>query len=257
MNDNELYHHGVKGMRWGVRNSKNPTVNSGAMNKLKKHTKMVEKLKKNGELNKAPKMDTDDEKYTVMSPKEVINRSKPSKAPKNAPKKDSTNKPAKDTSIKKKTKDNSTKKPSKEDKNKNDKNKNDDNQTDTNKTNEKRKPNAKEIGETRELVDKITKKGTTVFTETSNLVSRSANKERAIPSEKVKKELSEMDDRQLQQKINRIKMEREYTSLNPSEKALAKERTASVLSSIGSLVAIGGSIASVALAFRQLRARDN
>ena len=49
----ELYHHGVKGMRWGVKNGPPyPINNHGKVAEVRKHDKIVEKAIKSGEVSK-------------------------------------------------------------------------------------------------------------------------------------------------------------------------------------------------------------
>lgn len=89
------------------------------------------------------------------------------------------------------------------------------------------------------------------FNEASNLVGRTGRSGK--PSKKVKNELSKMSDQELRNRLNRIQMEQQYASLNPSRISRGAGHVSTALATIGSLAAIGGSIASMAIAIKQLK----
>lgn len=89
------------------------------------------------------------------------------------------------------------------------------------------------------------------FNEASNLAGRASRSSK--PSKKVRNELSKMSDQELRNRLNRLNMEQQYASLNPGKMARGASRVSSALATIGSLAAIGGSIASMAIAIKQLK----
>ena len=89
------------------------------------------------------------------------------------------------------------------------------------------------------------------FNEASNLAGRASRSGK--PSKKGKNELSKMSDQELRNKLNRIQMEQQYASLNPGIMSRGASRVSSVLATIGSLAAIGGSVASMAIAIKQMK----
>ena len=90
------------------------------------------------------------------------------------------------------------------------------------------------------------------FNTASDLAGRAARSGK--PSKKVRNELSKMSDQELRNRINRMQMEQQYSSLNPSKVSRGASYAAGALAVIGSLAAIGGSIASIAIATKQLKA---
>lgn len=89
------------------------------------------------------------------------------------------------------------------------------------------------------------------FREASKLADKAAKSGKL--SKKAKNELSQMSDKELRQRLNRINMEQEYASLNPSRVSRGASHASTALATIGSLAAIGGSIASMALAIKQIK----
>lgn len=96
------------------------------------------------------------------------------------------------------------------------------------------------------------KSSSSAFDEASNLMGRAARGGK--PSKKTRNELSKMSDQELRNRLNRIQMEQQYASLNPSKVSRGASHAAAALATIGSLAAIGGSIASMAIAIKQLKA---
>lgn len=97
----------------------------------------------------------------------------------------------------------------------------------------------------------IGKKSSQGFKEASNIANTIART--SGPSKKTRKAISQMSDQELRAKINRMQMEQQYSSLNPSRISRGASHAANVLSVAGSLAAIGGSIAGIALAIKQLK----
>lgn len=100
-------------------------------------------------------------------------------------------------------------------------------------------------------VSDLGKHTSNAFNEASRLTDKASS--RTKPSKKVRKELSQMDDKELRARINRINMEQEYANLNPSRISRGASHASNALATIGSLAAIGGSIASMAIAIKQLK----
>lgn len=98
---------------------------------------------------------------------------------------------------------------------------------------------------------KLGKSTSDAFNTASNLADDAARL--AKPSKKVKAELSKMSDKELREKINRMNMEQQYANLNPSKVSRGASHAANALSVIGSLAAIGGSVAAMALAIKQIK----
>lgn len=100
------------------------------------------------------------------------------------------------------------------------------------------------------LVSDFGRHTSNAYGEASRLADRVARSGK--PSKKVKNELSKMSDQELRNRLNRIQMEQQYASLNPSRMSRGASRVSSALATIGSLAAIGGSVASMAIAVKQL-----
>ena len=100
-------------------------------------------------------------------------------------------------------------------------------------------------------VSSLGRSTSSAFNEASNLAGRAARSGK--PSKKVRNELSKMSDQELRSRINRINMEQQYASLNPGKMARGAGHAANALAVIGSLAAIGGSVASMAIAIKQLK----
>ena len=65
--------------------------------------------------------------------------------------------------------------------------------------------------------------------------------------------MSQMDDKQLQQAVNRLNMERNYKTLKTADIKLGRTLVDDVLDDVGSAVTIAGSAATVALAIYKIR----
>lgn len=100
-------------------------------------------------------------------------------------------------------------------------------------------------------VSDIGRNASSAFNTASDLAGRASRSGR--PSKKVRNELSKMSDQELRNRLNRINMEQQYASLNPSRISRGAGHAATALATIGSLAAIGGSIASMAIAIKQLK----
>lgn len=100
-------------------------------------------------------------------------------------------------------------------------------------------------------VSALGKSSSSAFNEASNLVGRVGKSGK--PSKKAKADLSKMSDQELRNRLNRIQMEQQYASLNPSRISRGASHVSTALATIGSLAAIGGSIASMAIAIKQLK----
>lgn len=100
-------------------------------------------------------------------------------------------------------------------------------------------------------VSNLGKSTSSAFNTASDLAGRASRSNK--PSKKVKNELSKMSDNELRNRLNRINMEQQYASLNPSRMQRGASRASNALAAIGSLAAIGGSVASMAIAIKQLK----
>lgn len=98
---------------------------------------------------------------------------------------------------------------------------------------------------------KLGKSTSEAFSTASRLADDAARL--AKPSKKVKAELSKMSDKELRERINRMNMEQQYANLNPSRISRGASHASNALSVIGSLAAIGGSVAAMALAIKQIK----
>ena len=72
------------------------------------------------------------------------------------------------------------------------------------------------------------------------------------PSKKVRKQMSTMSNKELQDVITRASLESQYAALHPSRKARGAERAGRALSTIGSIASIAAAGATTALAINQL-----
>lgn len=86
--------------------------------------------------------------------------------------------------------------------------------------------------------------------ELSDRISNRQNKQRPMKS----MDLRHMSDQELRDKINRRNLERQYTQLyGTPQVASGRERVANVLDYAGTVLAIGGSAATIALAIHQMK----
>lgn len=85
----------------------------------------------------------------------------------------------------------------------------------------------------------------------SNITTQSANRKRRRVANK--EDLSQLSDQELQRRVNRMNLERNYKSLKSENVASGREYAGSILSTAGEILAIGASAASIALAINQLR----
>ena len=85
----------------------------------------------------------------------------------------------------------------------------------------------------------------------SNIALQSANRKRKRVSNE--EDLSNLSDQELQKRVNRMNLERNYKNLKSENVASGREYAGSILSTAGEVLAIGASAASIALAIHQLR----
>lgn len=86
----------------------------------------------------------------------------------------------------------------------------------------------------------------------SNLAKRSADRKRSRMADRI--DLSNMSDRDLQQAINRMNMERSYKRLKSEEIRLGRDAVSDILSTAGEVVAIGAGISIVASNIYKMKA---
>lgn len=88
------------------------------------------------------------------------------------------------------------------------------------------------------------------FTSAANIAGNMGGKR---PSKKQMKSLSQMTDQELRQRINRMQMEQQYASMNPSRRARGAAAAKSILEVAGNVAAVSGSALAIALAIKQLK----
>ena len=77
--------------------------------------------------------------------------------------------------------------------------------------------------------------------------------DRSVDKAKRQIDLSNMTDKELQQAVNRLNMERNYKNLVTEDVASGKDYVSNVLSTAGDVLAIGASIAGIAVAIHTIR----
>lgn len=102
-----------------------------------------------------------------------------------------------------------------------------------------------------ENVSNLGRNASSAFNTASDLAGRVSRSNK--PSKKTRTELGKMSDQELRNRLNRIQMEQQYASLNPSRISRGASHVSNALMTIGSLAAIGGSVASMAIAIKQLK----
>lgn len=86
----------------------------------------------------------------------------------------------------------------------------------------------------------------------SNIRDRTKSNKRIKEMNKI--DLSQMSDAELREAVNRLNMEKSYKSLSTENIITGSDYLSSVLAITGDVLAIGGSIAAIALAIHQIRA---
>ena len=97
----------------------------------------------------------------------------------------------------------------------------------------------------------INRDASEAFKSASNIANTAGGRRK--PSKKLKKEMSIMSDQELRARINRLKMEQQYSDLNPSRTARGASAAKSALEVAGSVAAIAGSAFGIMLAVKQLK----
>ena len=100
-------------------------------------------------------------------------------------------------------------------------------------------------------IGSIAKSSSEIANNAANIAGKGTG--RKSPSKKMKKELSEMSDQELRNRINRLNMEQQYADLNPSRTSRGAARAKTILEVAGSVAAIGASAAGIALAIMQMK----
>ena len=85
----------------------------------------------------------------------------------------------------------------------------------------------------------------------SNIARQSANDKRQKEAQKM--DVSNMSNKELQEAINRINLERTYKSLSTEKIGSGRDYVSTILSTAGDVIAIGASAASIMMAIHQLR----
>lgn len=110
----------------------------------------------------------------------------------------------------------------------------------------------------RTSAEKDFKAGKSVFDNSSNAAQKlkeinsiASDKKRAKKLKKLK--ISEMSDQELRDAVNRMQLEDNFSRLASERIATGREKTGELLAVAGNVLAIGGTIASIALAIHQLK----
>ena len=77
--------------------------------------------------------------------------------------------------------------------------------------------------------------------------------QQAAHQEKAKKEVSQMSDRELRERINRIKMEREYSSLTTKEVESGYDKAKEVLEIVGDVAAVTLALVQIYMAVKKVK----
>lgn len=85
----------------------------------------------------------------------------------------------------------------------------------------------------------------------SNIAAQSASRKRKKASKD--EDISKLSDQELQRRVNRMNLERNYKSLKSENIASGREYASSILSTAGEVFAIGASAASILLAIHSLK----
>lgn len=100
-------------------------------------------------------------------------------------------------------------------------------------------------------VSKISKSTSEAARSASNIARRSANKKRQKEIDKM--DVSKMTNKELQDIINRLNLERNYKQLVSQDISIGKDRVLDILEYAGDVAAIGASAASIAAAIYMVR----
>ena len=95
------------------------------------------------------------------------------------------------------------------------------------------------------------KAGSDMAGKAGNIAAKSAERDRSKARREM--DLSNMSDQELQAAVNRLNMERNYKALSTESIASGKDYASSILSTAGDVIAIGASVASIAMAIHTIR----
>lgn len=91
-------------------------------------------------------------------------------------------------------------------------------------------------------------------TEARNINRSMSKKAAAKAKAEAKAEMSTMSDKELRERVNRMNMERQYTELRASNYVSSGHaRTEKILSNAGTILTVGSTALSIALAIKQLK----
>lgn len=85
----------------------------------------------------------------------------------------------------------------------------------------------------------------------SNIADRSKKHAKAKAAREI--DVSEMSDAELQKAINRLNMEKQYKQLSTEDVGKGREYAADILATAGEVLAIGASVASIAVAIHTIK----
>lgn len=108
-----------------------------------------------------------------------------------------------------------------------------------------------EVANDYQNVSQIANQGSQIARNSRNLAEQSANRARQRAAAKI--DVSQMTDKELQQAINRMNLERSYKSLSTEQVGAGRRFAGELLQTGGEVLAIGASAASIMVAIHQLR----
>lgn len=224
--ENELYHHGIKGMRWGVRRFQNADGSYTSAGKARYNVNTSKEFGGNGVVtgnrgNAKLKM----KKAVVTAATVSALHKDPYKAkPKNTDISKMSDKELREANARANLE-------------------------------RKYKENQKQNNKVRkglEATRNISNETSNISNRTREYIDRSnarANRQRPMK----RMDLSHMSDQELRDRINRGNLERQYTQMfGTPQEARGRDHVAATLDTLGTVLAIGGSAASIALTIHEL-----
>ena len=100
-------------------------------------------------------------------------------------------------------------------------------------------------------VSQIASQSSQITRNTKNIAEQSARRAREKTSSKI--DVSSMTDKELQQAINRMNLEKNYKYLSTENVASGRRQVGDYLQTVGDVLAIGASAASILIAIHELR----
>lgn len=97
----------------------------------------------------------------------------------------------------------------------------------------------------------VAQQGANIARSSKNLAEQSANRARQKASSSI--DVSQMTDKELQAAIQRMNLERSYKSLTTEQVGSGRRYVGDILQTAGEVLAVGASIASIAVAIHELK----